>query len=158
MKIEIERKFLVRQELWEQLEKPAGIRIKQGYLITDKSKSVRVRIYGDTGFLTIKGESQGFSRMELEYPIPYDEAKLILEELAGNVIEKTRYKIVIDTATWEVDVFSGLNEGLIVAEIELESEDEKFDIPDWLAGEVTNEEKYYNSMLSLNPYKNWKRK
>ena len=155
MGIEIERKFLVKKEKWNELEKPRGENFRQGYLLTDPKKTIRVRQTSDKGFLTIKGISVGATRAEYEYEIPFEEAQELLDQFAVSELSKIRYKISVDHHIWEVDVFLGENEGLIVAEIELKTEDESFKIPDWIAQEVTAEEKYFNSNLTLNPYKNW---
>ena len=155
MGIEIERKFLVKIENWNELEKPRGENFRQGYLLTDPKKTIRVRQTSDKGFLTIKGISVGATRAEYEYEIPFVEAQELLDQFAVSELSKIRYKISVDHHIWEVDVFLGENEGLIVAEIELKTEDESFKIPDWIAQEVTAEEKYFNSNLTLNPYKNW---
>lgn len=156
MGVEIERKFLVNNALWNKLEKPEGDFYRQGYLLTDPKKTIRVRQTSDKGFLTIKGISVGATRAEYEYEIPFAEAKELLDHFAVAELSKIRYKISIDNHIWEIDVFSGKNEGLIVAEIELKSEDEKYGIPNWIAEEVTGEEKYYNSNLVTIPYKHWK--
>ena len=156
MGIEIERKFLVRQEIWAQLEKPDGEFYRQGYLLTDPTKTIRVRQTSEKGFLTIKGISVGASRAEFEYEIPQEEAKDLLDQFSVSELSKIRYKILFENKLWEVDEFLGENEGLMVAEIELQSEDETFTIPDWIGEEVTGEEKYYNSNLTLLPFKNWK--
>lgn len=156
MGIEIERKFLVNQDQWHDIEKPVGEFYRQGYLLTDPNKTIRVRQTSDKGFLTIKGITVGASRAEFEYEIPFEEAKELLDQFAVSELSKIRYKIFFEEKLWEVDEFLGENEGLIVAEIELESEEEKFSIPDWIDVEVTAEEKYYNSNLTQNPFKNWK--
>ena len=155
MGIEIERKFLVNHEQWEQLVKPVGEFYRQGYLLTDPQKTIRVRQTSDKGFLTIKGISVGATRAEYEYEIPIEEAKELLDQFAVAELSKVRYKIAIENHIWEVDVFSGNNQGLIVAEIELKSEDEKFVLPAWIDREVTGEEKYYNSNLVTKPYNDW---
>ncbi len=155
MGIEIERKFLVNHAQWEQLEKPVGEFYRQGYLLTDPQKTIRVRQTTDKGFLTIKGISVGATRAEFEYEIPLEEAKELLDQFAVAELSKVRYKISLGNHIWEVDVFSSKNQGLIVAEIELKSEDETFDLPDWIDREVTGEERYYNSNLVIEPYKNW---
>ena len=156
MGIEIERKFLVNHDQWELLVTPAGEFYRQGYLLTDPQKTIRVRQTSDKGFLTIKGISVGATRAEYEYEIPFEEAKELLDQFAVAELSKVRYKIAIENHIWEVDVFSGKNQGLIVAEIELESENEKFVLPTWIDREVTGEEKYYNSNLVTKPYKDWK--
>ncbi len=152
---EIERKFLINQQKWDSLIKPAGKQFRQGYLLTDKDKTVRVRATETKGFLTIKGQTVGASRLEYEYEIPLSEAVELLDHFSQAELSKTRYEIVFEGKIWEVDVFSGRNEGLIVAEIELESETETFSLPDWISHEVTEEEKYYNSNLTISPYKDW---
>lgn len=157
MGIEIERKFLVNHAQWEQVEKPTGEFYRQGYLLTDPNKTIRVRQTSDKGFLTIKGISVGATRAEYEYEIPYAEAKELLDQFAVAELSKIRYKIPIGVHIWEVDVFSGKNEGLIVAEIELNSEDENFSNPAWIDREVTEEEKYYNSNLVNEPYQDWEK-
>ena len=156
MGIEIERKFLVNHDQWEQLEKPVGEFYRQGYLLTDPQKTIRVRQTSDKGFLTIKGISVGATRAEYEYEIPFEEAKELLDQFSVAELSKVRYKIAIENRIWDVDVFSRKNQGLIVAEIELKSENEKFVLPTWIDREVTGEEKYYNSNLVTKPYKDWK--
>ena len=156
MGIEIERKFLVNHVQWEKLDKPVGEFYRQGYLLTDPQKTIRVRQTSHKGFLTIKGISVGATRAEFEYEIPFEEAKELLDQFAVAELSKVRYKISLGNHIWEVDVFSSKNQGLIVAEIELKSEDETFDIPDWIDREVTGEERYYNSNLVIEPLKEWK--
>lgn len=156
MGIEIERKFLVNHDQWEQLVKPVGEFYRQGYLLTDPQKTIRVRQTSDKGFLTIKGISVGATRAEYEYEIPFEEAKELLDQFSVAELSKVRYKVAIENHIWEVDVFSGNNQGLIVAEIELKSENEKFVLPTWIDREVTGEEKYYNSNLVTKPYSDWK--
>lgn len=155
MAIEIERKFLLNREKWEEVEKPLGEFYRQGYLLADPTKTIRVRQTSDKGFLTIKGISVGASRAEYEYEIPLQEAKELLDQFAVAELSKIRYKISIGNHLWEIDEFLGDNKGLMVAEIELQNEDETFNIPDWIGEEVTGEEKYYNSNLVLKPYQNW---
>lgn len=155
MGLEIERKYLVNQEKWQLLEQPQGEYYRQGYLLTDPSKTIRVRQTTKQGFLTIKGISVGAVRAEYEYEIPYQEAAELLDQFATAEISKIRYKIQVDGKLWEIDEFLGDNAGLMVAEIELNSEDEEFALPDWVDVEVTGDEKYYNSSLTINPYKRW---
>ncbi len=157
MALEIERKFLIKQALWHNLSKPEGEYYKQGYILADPSKTIRVRITPTSGFLTIKGKNMGAVRSEFEYPIPVSEAKELLGLFAENCIEKIRYKIPVENHIWEVDVFLGANEGLIVAEIELQAEDEIFSKPEWIDEEVTTEAKYYNSNLSVHPFSKWQK-
>jgi adenylate cyclase len=155
---EIERKYLVDHRKWQQLDKPTGQLYRQGYLLTDPNKTIRVRQTTDKGFLTIKGLSIGATRPEYEYEIPFDEAKELLDNFSTSELSKIRYKILHDNKFWEVDEFLGDNNGLIVAEIELTCEEESFSIPKWIDIEVTGQEKYYNSNLTIEPYKNWKEK
>jgi adenylate cyclase len=152
---EIERKFLIDQQKWDSLTKPEGKFFRQGYLLTDKDKTIRVRATETKGFLTIKGQTIGATRMEYEYEIPVGEAIELLDNFSLSELSKTRYEIPFSGKLWEVDVFLGDNKGLIVAEIELESENETFDLPDWVTTEVTEEEKYYNSNLTVKPFKDW---
>jgi CYTH domain-containing protein len=156
--IEIERKFLVNRHAWFTLAKPAGIVYRQGYLSVDDQKVVRVRVAGDAGMITIKGRSATLARDEFEYMVPVDEATALLHGYCMGRVEKMRYRIQVGMTMWEVDEFTGLNEGLIIAEIELKSEEEGFEKPEWLAEEVTGDERYYNSMLAVNPYSCWENK
>lgn len=154
MAIEIERKYLVDLE---KLTLKNGLNIKQGYIETANNTVVRVRVKGSKGFLTIKGENSGASRLEFEYEIPLDEANEMLQKLcSGPIIDKTRYEIKYENHLWEVDLFYGENEGLVIAEVELEDENEEVILPTWVKQEVTGDIKYYNNQLMKNPYKNWK--
>ena len=151
---EIERKFLIKRELW-QPQRP-GVEIRQGYLSLDPERTVRVRTKGAKGYLTIKGKNQGISRTELEYEIPYEEASQMLEELCLHpLVEKTRYLEQHGQQLWEIDIFAGDNEGLAVAEAELSSEDTALVLPIWIDREVSGEARYYNPSLIRLPYKNW---
>jgi adenylate cyclase len=154
--IEIERKFLVKNDSFKTAAF-AQNRIAQGYLSSVPERTVRVRIKGEKGYLTIKGitNETGMSRFEWEKEIPVDEAKNLLLLCEKGVIDKTRYEVKMGKHTYEVDEFYGENEGLIIAEIELQSEDETFDKPNWLGQEVTIDQRYYNSNLSVNPYTKW---
>lgn len=154
--IEIERKFLVKSEEFKALAF-AKNEIYQGYLNSNPERTVRVRIKGNQGYLTIKGKGNetGMSRLEWEKEIPIDEAKMLLNLCESGVISKVRYEVKFGNHVYEVDEFFGENEGLILAEIELQSEEEVFEKPDWLGEEVTNSEKYYNSYLSKKPFINW---
>lgn len=153
---EIERKFLVTNESFKS-EAFKKTRIVQGFLNTHQDRTVRVRIFGDQGFLTIKGKSNesGTTRFEWEKEIPLAEAQELLKLCEPGVIDKYRYEIENGKHVVEVDEFCGENAGLIVAEIELNSESESYLTPDWLGKEVTGQVKYYNSSLSKNPYTNW---
>jgi adenylate cyclase len=152
MAVEIERKFLVMGEAWRSA--PA-VYYSQGYLNRDKTRTVRVRIAGEEAFLTIKGLSQGASRAEFEYAIPITDAKALLAMCEQPLIEKYRRKISYEGFVWEVDEFLGDNLGLVVAEIELPSEGTQFEKPEWVGEEVTQDECYYNSSLSRNPFTHW---
>jgi adenylate cyclase len=152
---EIERKFLVNGDF--KSDSSAATRITQGYLSSVPERTVRVRIKGDKGFLTIKGigSASGASRYEWEKEITVNEVEELLKICEAGVIDKTRYLVKFGNHTYEVDEFYGENEGLVVAEIELEAEDESFEKPEWLGKEVTGDKRFYNSMLMKNPYKNW---
>ena len=154
MGVEIERKFLVTGDAWRTLGQATLLR--QGYLSLDPSRTVRVRIDGERAFITIKGKSAGATRGEWEYPIPVTEAAELLDQLCqAPLVEKVRHRIASGPHTWEVDEFLGANAGLVVAEIELASEDEAFDKPDWVAREVTGDARYFNSNLIRQPYSQW---
>ncbi|MEW5676671.1 CYTH domain-containing protein [Flavobacterium enshiense] len=153
---EIERKFLVVSDDFIR-EAHKQNRIVQGYLNSDPERTVRIRIKGNQGFLTIKGKSNhsGTSRLEWEKEITVAEAEILLPLCEKGSIDKIRYEIPLGEHTYEVDVFFGDNEGLVMAEIELSEENESFEKPYWLGQEVTNDERYYNAYLSKHPYKNW---
>ncbi|WP_055436055.1 CYTH domain-containing protein [Lacinutrix algicola] len=154
--IEIERKFLVQSNAFKS-EAFKQTRIVQGFLSTDKKRTVRVRLKGDIGFLTIKGQSSknGLSRFEWEKEIPKIEAESLLKLCKKGMIDKIRYDVKVDNHTFEVDEFFGKNVGLIVAEVELNNETEAFTKPNWLGEEVTGNAKYYNSQLSKTPFCKW---
>ncbi|MDD2306297.1 MAG: CYTH domain-containing protein [Prolixibacteraceae bacterium] len=153
MPLEIERKFLVDTRKWNPTDK--GTRLVQAYLSIDPNPTVRVRIAGKKAFLTIKGRSETISRPEYEYQIPVDEAQEMMNLAISNPVEKIRYKIMHEGFLWEVDVFSGKNEGLVIAELELESGNQAFPRPDWLLAEVSGDRRYYNSFLSEHPFLEW---
>jgi adenylate cyclase len=154
--IEIERKFLITSDEYKTAAF-AKHEIAQGYLNSTPERTVRVRIKGSKGYLTIKGKgnTSGMSRFEWEKEIPVSDAKSLLELCEKGVISKTRFEIKVGNHVYEVDEFYGENQGLVVAEIELQSETESFEKPSWLGNEVTNDEQYYNAYLSKNPFKNW---
>ena len=151
---EIERKFLVRGDSWR--AGAHGKRYRQGYLSTVKERTVRVRVAGDQGYVTIKGITIGDTRPEYEYEIPLADANEMIDKLCERpFIEKTRYRIPQGEVVFEVDEFEGVNHGLIVAEVELKSEDEKFDKPGWLGDEVSNDPRYFNANLVAKPFTTW---
>ncbi len=154
--IEIERKFLVKSDDFKLLAFNQN-RIIQGYISKNPDRTVRVRVKEKKGFLTIKGigNDSGMSRFEWEKEIPVDEALQLLNLCESGTIDKIRYEVQSNNHVFEVDVFSGDNDGLIIAEIELETEDTDFEKPFWLGDEVTNDKKYYNAYLSSNPFKGW---
>ena len=150
---EIERKYLVDIENW----KPVGDgkKIEQGYLSVDPERTVRIRIVGDEAFLTIKGKSHGIKRIELEYEIPINEANELMKLCLDFPIEKIRYLEEKSGLVWEIDVFEGNNEGLVLAEVELEDEDQQVNLPTWIAKEVSEDFRYFNSWLSQHPFLRW---
>ncbi len=151
---EIEKKFLIASNAWQK-NIARTINIKQGYLNTDPDRTVRVRVTGEKAWLTVKGRNTGITRLEYEYEIPLMEAIELVGLCEQPVIEKTRYLVVEYGKTWEVDVFSGANEGLTVAEIELETEDEAFTLPAWIGTEVSADPRYYNASLIRKPFAEW---
>jgi len=155
MAMEIERKFLVENDSWRtHVESEAHL--VQGYLAAAGGVTVRVRIKDDEASLTVKGASSGISRQEYEYPIPIDDARAMLRDLAAYPpIEKTRYRVRCGAHLWDLDLFAGANAGLALAEIELAAEDEAFALPHWAGAEVSDDPRYYNSSLSRHPYRNW---
>jgi CYTH domain-containing protein len=153
---EIERKFLVKNDQWRQYEGQTTI-YRQGYIYTQNATTVRVRVAGSQGFLTIKGKTSGKTRTEFEYSIPLEEAQEMLDNLCDPpLIEKTRTKLKIGNLTWEIDEFTGENEGLILAEVELDDENQEIEIPEWIGEEVTDDPRYYNANLVKNPYLKFK--
>ncbi|EKD06322.1 MULTISPECIES: CYTH domain-containing protein [Limnospira] len=154
MAVEIERKFLVRGDQWRSLS--VGVVYRQGYITTTPEKTVRVRIAGNQGYLTIKGASEGYQRAEFEYLIPIEDAEQMLSSLCvGPLIEKKRYKIPIGDLIWEVDEFFGDNQGLILAEVELNSPEQAVELPEWIGEEVSHDYRYYNANLTKFPYTQW---
>jgi adenylate cyclase len=155
MATEIERKFLICDDSWRAQASP-GVRLMQGYLASTPTVTVRARLEGEQGVLTLKGATHGIRRSEYEYPIPAEDAKAMLRELAQTgIIEKTRYRVPCGPQTWELDVFAGDNAGLVVAELELSHEDEPFERPSWLGAEVSDDPRYYNANLARHPFKHW---
>lgn len=155
MAIEIERKFLLKNSDWRN-QTSKEIEIKQGYLNSNKNRTVRIRVKGNIGLMTVKGKTINASRKEFEYQVPLEDAKEMLQLCEQPIIEKIRFEIQHNQKVWEIDEFIGINEGLIIAEIELDDEDEMFELPSWIGAEVTLDPKYYNSNLVENPYSQWK--
>lgn len=154
MGLEIERKFLIKQNKWQPPNQ--GKVYRQGYIYTHNGSTVRIRVAGNEGYLTLKSKTTGCTRAEFEYAIPLAEAEEMLELLCDRpLIEKIRYRVTFNGCIWEVDRFLGENEGLMLAEIELETENQHLLLPEWIDTEVTEEQRYYNSNLAKNPYTNW---
>lgn len=151
---EIERKFLLSNDSWRDTA-PDGVRMSQGYLSKTHGRTVRVRLAGEKAWLTIKGAGEGISRAEFEYPIPPDDAREMLGLCELSIIDKTRYRIPVGGHIWEVDVFHGENEGLVVAEVELADESETPEMPGWIGEEVSADRRYANSNLSKTPFREW---
>lgn len=154
MALEIERKFLLANDEWRKVTISETV-IKQGYLSSNKERVVRIRLKGDKSYLTIKGKNVNTVRLEFEYEIPYPDGVELLQLCERPIIEKTRYEAVYAGNTWEIDEFKGDNDGLIVAEIELEAEDQVFNKPSWIGEEVSSDVRYYNANLIKQPYKSW---
>ena len=154
MPLEIERKFLVTSDAWR--TGAIGEEYCQGYLSQNPNPTIRVRTQGNKAFLTIKGKPNGITRAEFEYEIPFAEAKELQQLCITPLVKKRRYKILHEGMTWEVDEFHGENEGLIVAEIELDDPETIIKIPAWIGQEVSEDQRYANSSLAIHPFKNWK--
>lgn len=155
MATEIERKYLVRDDSWRE-HVHHQVRYEQGYLANTEHCSVRVRVGGDRAHLNIKSRTAGASRLELEYPVPVEDARTMLRELCRQpIIEKIRYRVRHESQEWEVDVFEGDNAGLVVAEIELDDEAAPVSLPPWAGEEVTDDVRYYNSSLAVTPFNRW---
>lgn len=154
MGIEIERKFLVEGDAWRSID-GTGVSCRQGYLDSGRGTTVRVRIMGTHAYLTIKGATSGITRSEFEYEIPVPDAESMLELCRDSIVEKKRYFIDHGGMTWELDVFSGANAGLIMAEIELESESQSFALPSWVGAEVSADPRYRNGQLARQPFTEW---
>lgn len=153
MGVETERKFLVSGDEWRSRGVP--VPYAQGYLARGNRITVRIRIAGESAFLTVKGPVEGISRPEFEYPVPVEDAREMLNLCPDPVIEKTRSRIPHASHVWEVDEFSGKNSGLVIAEVELSSPDEDVVLPSWIGPEVTGDPRYYNSNLAVHPYRDW---
>ncbi|MCC6372526.1 MAG: CYTH domain-containing protein [Bacteroidia bacterium] len=155
MPTETEHKYLVNKELWQLVKPYKSTRIQQAYLSTDPDKTIRVRTSGDNGYITIKGRSLNYSLAEYEYAIPLTEAQELIANFCLAVVEKTRHLVKHGSHVWEVDEFLGSNAGLIVAEIELSSNDEVYELPEWVGQNVSDDVRYANSNLGLKPYSTW---
>ncbi|MFT4601471.1 MAG: adenylate cyclase [Arenicella sp.] len=155
MPVEIEHKYLINFEKWEGIKPDSSIPISQAYMKTDGEKTIRIRTTDTIAYLTIKGKTVGATRSEFEYEIPLEEGQQLMTQFCENKVEKVRHLVAIGSHTWEVDQFIGENEGLWVAEIELESESEEYDLPEWITQNVTLEGKYTNAALAKNPYSKW---
>jgi adenylate cyclase len=151
--VEIERKFLVRGEPWHEAE--SRLHLRQGYLVSGGPATVRVRVGPEMAWLTVKGPTSGLSREEFEFTIPRHDGESLLALCGEVIVEKTRHHVTVGRHCWEIDVFEGANAGLVVAEIELEREDEVFERPAWLGEEVSFDERYRNSQLARRPYSTW---
>lgn len=154
MPVEIERKFLIDKNKWK--PEGTGEYLCQAYLSEEPERTVRVRISGKTAFLTIKGKVNGITRQEFEYKIPVGDAQEILKLSIHPPIKKYRHKVLFENQLWEIDVFEGENNGLILAEVELESEKQEIKLPEWIDKEVSGDIRYYNSYMAKHPYKTWK--
>lgn len=152
---EIERKFMVKQELFPRSDNQ--IVMQQGYLSVDPERVVRIRREGDQAWITIKGRMGGITRPEFEYPIPSGDADELLRLAPFPPVEKIRHRVIVEGTLWEVDEFLGANQGLLLAEVELRSEDESFSRPEWLGQEVTHDRRYYNSQLAQDPFSYWEK-
>lgn len=153
--IEIERKFLVSPKKWTPSSK--GIKLKQGYLAADHERTVRIRVSDEKSFLTIKGSTVGFKRDEFEYEIPNNDGEELLKMCVNTIVKKIRYKEKIGDFVWEIDVFEGENKGLVLAEVELENENQEIEIPDWAEKEVSGDFRFYNSYLAERPFSTWRK-
>jgi adenylate cyclase len=154
MGTEIERKFLVKSDAWR--SQGVGKRYCQGYVFQSADVTVRVRIAGAQGYLTLKGKAENYIRPEFEYEIPVDDAQEMLDLWCQpRIVEKVRYRILYGDLVWEVDEFEGLNQGLILAEVELSTADQAINLPEWVGQEVSEQDRFYNSSLALHPYSLW---
>lgn len=153
MAIEIERKFLVNKNSWTRPNE--GTLYVQGYLSSSPETTVRIRIAGKIGFITIKGKTTGFSREEFEYEIPVEDAEILLKKCKNAPIKKIRYKVLLNGTLWEIDEFLEENNGLLMAEVELPDEKASFFRPEWLGKEVTDDKRYHNSHIAEHPFKTW---
>ena len=156
MGVEIERKFLVIDDAWR--SQAVGRFYCQGYVAKTEDVTVRVRIIGNEGFVTLKGKTKHYSRPEFEYAIPVEEAREMMQLWCSYIVEKNRYRIPVGDLVWEVDEFKGLNDGLVIAEVELERSDQDVPLPPWIGSEVSHQSQYFNSSLARNPYSGWQQR
>lgn len=155
MAIEIERKFLVKNDKWKNSVVSESV-IKQGYIANQENATVRIRVARGNAHLNIKSATKGIRRAEFEYPIPLEDAEALLREVAQRpYISKTRYKVRCGEHIWDLDLFDGENSGLVMAEVELNDEQESFEMPEWAGEEVSGDPRYYNASLVKNPYTTW---
>ena len=154
MASEIERKFLLAGDAWN--DGSPGVRIAQGYLSLDPDRTVRVRLAGEKAFLTIKGRTEGITRAEFEYEIPADDARDLLAMCLPSVIDKTRHRVEFRGHVWEVDVFHGANDGLVIAEVELEDESITPELPPWAGAEVSSDARFFNANLAVHPFSSFR--
>jgi len=157
MAIEIERKFLINETLWKRVKPQKVLYIKQAYLSSDGNTTLRVRIANDKSYITIKGKTTNLTRPEFEYEIPLVDAEELMQLSISSIIEKKRHIVYYKGKKWEVDEFLNENEGLFIAEIELNSEKEKFDFPEWIHKEVSNDPHYRNTYLAKSPFSTWEK-
>lgn len=155
MALEIEHKYLIKPEAWAKVVPLKSVILQQAYLSTDPEKTIRVRTMNDSAYMTIKGKSRGAVRLEYEYEIPLSDALELIRNFSSNLVEKVRHYVEFEGKTWEVDEFKGSNEGLLVAEIELQTEDEMYHLPEWADANVTHDQRYANSNLSIKPFSAW---
>lgn len=155
MAIEIEHKYLINTLLWNKIIPNKSFKIKQAYLLSEIDKTIRIRTKDKKGYLTIKGKTINASRPEFEYEIPYEDAVELIKTYGSQLIEKTRHIVLHEGKIWEIDEFEGLNKGLFVAEIELKTETENYQLPSWVKENITNEIKYANSNLAIHPFTKW---
>lgn len=155
MPTETEHKYLVDPQRWKSVKPEKSLRVKQAYLHSDPTKTIRVRVMGGQGFITIKGKTTGASRTEYEYEIPLQDAEELIAGFTTNLVEKIRHYVNFAGKTWEVDEFGGLNAGLLMAEIELGDEQEQYDLPEWVLENITTDKRYSNSNLAIRPFSTW---
>ena len=155
MPLEIEHKYLINQEKWQHVIPERTVEMAQAYMVSESEKTIRIRIAGEQAYLTIKGKSKGATRAEFEYEIPKNEAQELIDQFCSEIVKKRRHFVVFNGKTWEIDEFLDKNQGLIVAEIELDAEDEFYEKPEWVTKDVTHDYRYTNSQLAKLPFCDW---